>query len=384
MSVRPCVGIVVGVLISIITLLTLRQTMLKERFHIQSRVYSEADVRSCRRACDIAERYESEQVVKHLACTTLRPLNWDEGPLSPKALKITYCKSFSEPHSWYDGMQKLFLTKIHNDPKLLFTGPVLFRIEDNSTILAETGKALMRAGIPYLSHTHMISSKAADCSGQMGEKTCIYQPDFHFIENKGYQKLIRSFQKISTPLRKRKKMVFWRGASTGISSDCESLLRTRMCSIAEHVPWLDLKITKHVQCCHDIQSINASYVSEIKWAQFRGVIDVDGNVNAWGLFWRLASGSVVFRIHSQYANYYTSQMIPWVHYIPLSNDLSDIKERTRVVTLDGKSSIELELISANAQRLVERISYAAELLRVRNELNLFKDQSSSHFLNLIA
>jgi hypothetical protein len=57
--------------------------------------------------------------------------------------------------------------------------------------------------------------------------------------------------------------------------------------------------------------------SEIHWLGFRGVLDVDGNTNAWGLLWRLGSGSTVFHIKSEYCNLHNSGIRPWMHYVPL-------------------------------------------------------------------
>ena len=333
------------------------------------REYLNSTASLCRLACETAGKFESEVVVRHLACNVLRPRRSGDEPISPESVIIQYCTKFYQQYGWYDLMQRIFLAGLLNDPKLRFSGAFLFRMEDDSTILAETGKALLNLGIPYLSHAHRISPTSIDCSGRDAEKTCIYQPDFHFIGNKGYQELIQSFRKHSTPFRHRKKVVFWRGSSTGYANLCEELLRVRMCRAAEGIPWLDLKITSNVQYCGGKNYTVANHTKEIDWLRYRGIIDVDGNVNAWGLFWRLASGSVVFKVDSGYSNYYTSQSIPWVHYIPLADDLTELKDRTSIIAKGGRSLIKLETIALNAQKLTENITYTSELARVRDELN---------------
>ena len=58
--------------------------------------------------------------------------------------------------------------------------------------------------------------------------------------------------------------------------------------------------------------------AEVEWANSSGILDVDGNVNAWGLYWRLASGSTIFKVESEYISSYTEHALPFVHYIPIA------------------------------------------------------------------
>lgn len=323
---------------------------------------------NCKLACDIARKYESDRVMKHLACADLRPQSIPSRPVPAESVNIIYCTEFSQFFSWYDWMQKIFLAGLLSDPEFRFSGTVLFRIADNSTILAETGIALLNQGIPYLSHAHYISPTAIDCSGQNTTKTCIYQPDFHFIEHRGYQNMIKFLRENSMPLSHRRKVVYWRGSSTGNANTCEDLCRVRMCKASEGIPWLDMKITNHVLLCHGKSYFLANRTKEIDWIQYRGIIDIDGKVNAWGLFWRLGSGSVVFKVHSSYSNFYISQLRPWVEYIPLADDLTDLINQTKVI-LEDRALVNLETITSNAYELTQRISYSSELIRVRSELN---------------
>ena len=174
----------------------------------------------CKIACETAERYEGESVMRHLSCATLRPLDQSERPVSPKLVRISCCRGFWKPFTAYYQIQQVFLADLLNDPQLQFSGAVMFHVSDNSTILAETGKALFNQGIPYLSHSHLISPHSINCSGYSDHKSCIHQPDFHFIEHKGWERLIRSFEKNGPPLQNRKSVVYWRGSSTGLAPRC--------------------------------------------------------------------------------------------------------------------------------------------------------------------
>ena len=61
-------------------------------------------------------------------------------------------------------------------------------------------------------------------------------------------------------------------------------------------------------------------------ALHRFLIDVDGNVNSWGLLWKLLSGSCVLKIDSFYQQWYYPQLKPWKHLIPIRKDLSNLFE----------------------------------------------------------
>ena len=124
----------------------------------------------CKIACETAERYEGENVMRHLSCATLRPLDLSEKPVMPKLVKIVCCRGFWKPFTAYYHTQQVFLADLLNDPQLQFSGAVMFHVSDNSTILAETGKALFDLGIPYLSHAHLISPHGINCSGFGTEK----------------------------------------------------------------------------------------------------------------------------------------------------------------------------------------------------------------------
>lgn len=59
-----------------------------------------------------------------------------------------------------------------------------------------------------------------------------------------------------------------------------------------------------------------------------------------GLKWALFSNSVVMMIPPKYTSWAMEELlVPWVHYIPLHEDLSDVEEKMRWV-LDNDSSAE--------------------------------------------
>ena len=53
-------------------------------------------------------------------------------------------------------------------------------------------------------------------------------------------------------------------------------------------------------------------------------IDIDGNVNSWGLLWKLLSGSCVLRVQSPRRQWFHHRLQPWEHLVPVQADLSDL------------------------------------------------------------
>jgi len=113
----------------------------------------------------------------------------------------------------------------------------------------------------------------------------------------------------------------------------------------------------------------------MEWADSSGILDVDGNVNAWGLYWRLASGSTVFKVESEYVNSYTEYAVPYAHYIPIAKNLSDFEEQTKLVTNED-SRPKLNRIAHNSRRLMFNHTYKQQVERVAMELASVWDPNS--------
>ena len=62
-----------------------------------------------------------------------------------------------------------------------------------------------------------------------------------------------------------------------------------------------------------------------RFLQFRYQLDIDGFSNAWkSCFLKLLSGSLLFKVESNYQQWYYPLLKPWEHYIPITSDLSDL------------------------------------------------------------
>ena len=138
----------------------------------------------------------------------------------------------------------------------------------------------------------------------------------------------------------KKNILFWRGSTTGkfIKSpeDLKELKRIKYCLKNQLVDGLDLKISKVTQT--DLKEsivikwlkdkkIYAKPVHENHFSNYKYYPDIPGNALAWGTIRKFRAGSLVFRIRTERNLYYYRLMKEWKHYIPLENDLNDIKNK---------------------------------------------------------
>jgi hypothetical protein len=93
--------------------------------------------------------------------------------------------------------------------------------------------------------------------------------------------------------RKRKPVIFWRGATTGrqLSRRVEHNVRARFCIDSLQYPEaIDAKISSVVQCASNVSAfrtlraagVMAPEVAETAFAGFQATVDLDGNASAWG------------------------------------------------------------------------------------------------------
>ncbi len=140
--------------------------------------------------------------------------------------------------------------------------------------------------------------------------------------------------------------VFWRGSTTGKRlydpdptnpDDLDWLPRLRLCKIAQHeriAKYCDVGLSQVVQISESIFSSRVAAsgfmrppVNRAEYLNHRMVIDIDGNANSWsGLFQSLLGGSCVLKVASTegYRQWYYPRLEPWLHYIPIAADLSDL------------------------------------------------------------
>jgi hypothetical protein len=204
----------------------------------------------------------------------------------------------------------------------------------------------------------------------------IFLPDHLYVRANGYQSLIKTLHEspLNKSMSERLPSVFWRGTSNGKIMNMIESDRYKMCLEAKNYSWIDVGITRtysqYAKNLYIEKGIFRDYANEYEWVQHRGIIDIDGTISAWGLYWRLASGSIVFKVESTWTSQLIEKLVPWVHYIKLKSDFSDLGELTKIIANDKFTTL-LETISNNAYDLMKEFTYENEINRIVAELNHF-------------
>ena len=195
----------------------------------------------------------------------------------------------------------------------------------------------------------------------------ILVPDIYMISTwpKIYKK-IKAAQG-SYPWDKKSEKVFWRGAATGGNYDLttyDKLPRLSLVMMSRSYPnKVDAKFTGDVQLSANASgqalqhvfttlSLEGPRVKEVEHLAFKYLISMDGNVSAWlRPEWIMASNSVLMFQH-RHEQWYYPAMKPWVHFVPLEDDISDVFEKLEWLRTHDA---EARTISENANKFVETV-----------------------------
>ncbi len=168
----------------------------------------------------------------------------------------------------------------------------------------------------------------------------------------------------------------WRGGTSGRPSDrsigWRSLPRIRLCDIGrEHPDIIDARITHiaqmpNVQAEEEIRNSGptADFMPATEFNKFRYQIDIDGNTNSWpGLFQKLLTGSPVLKVASpgNYRQWYYDRLAPWVNYVPVATDMSDLVEK--IEWLASHDDAVARAIGQQGKALAESLDYDGEVRR---------------------
>jgi hypothetical protein len=129
----------------------------------------------------------------------------------------------------------------------------------------------------------------------------------------------------------------WRGSTTGgpareyeINSSRARLVRLSL----DNPGLLDARFTTclvNAATCRimEKEGMMGQSMSHMEQLKFKMVVMVDGNSLPDRFAHQLALGSVILKQESQHEEFWYKDAIPWVHYIPVANDLSNLVQRIK-------------------------------------------------------
>ncbi|KAI9206140.1 glycosyl transferase family 90-domain-containing protein [Polychytrium aggregatum] len=129
-------------------------------------------------------------------------------------------------------------------------------------------------------------------------------------------------------------MMFWRGSTTGgspVNLGYAFYHRHRLVKLATNDSHMDIAFTDLVQCGYFCEHMRLNYplAPSVPFSnnfKYKYLIDIDGNTFSQRYMPFLQSNSLVFKM-TIFQEYFDGWLEPFVHYIPINVDLSDLSEK---------------------------------------------------------
>jgi hypothetical protein len=208
----------------------------------------------------------------------------------------------------------------------------------------------------------------------------ILVPDQGFVSSGGYAEMKKFAAAQDQAWSARTSQILWRGSTTGsgsvaakdMSPDNGALTqRTRMCLMLRSVDGVDARFSGLTQVLEgddaygrlSAAGIMGDVISQVTWFGLKFAIDIDGNTNSWsGLYLKLLMGCCVIKVASpgNYRQWYYDDLKPWVHFVPVRDDLSDLHQKIEWCRANQKSC---EEIASTGRHLAMSMTFEREIAR---------------------
>ncbi|OBT81709.1 hypothetical protein VE02_10141 [Pseudogymnoascus sp. 03VT05] len=154
--------------------------------------------------------------------------------------------------------------------------------------------------------------------------------------------------------------------------------KTYQSNLAEMGDMLKFNFSGFIQCNHRDCSAQKEHFSEAPRDtlqdsySYKILHSVDGNSFSGRLYRFLKSNSLVF-IQNLFLEWHEDQLIPWVHYVPISMGMEELAETTRYLLKDPEGQQIAARIAKDSQdwsqKVLREVDMSAALLRVLLEYN---------------
>lgn len=216
--------------------------------------------------------------------------------------------------------------------------------------LTEPYEDIFGENIPLISHnhknnyspilSHSITEDFADLPLPTAKDWERVNPDKYF-----FGQCSNIFNEFNISWELKIPIAVFRGSSTGCGVTIDSNIRLKLSYMSslkkldvDNLPYLDAGITKWnyrpkklkgEKYLKFLESTKlpfslVPYMSIYDQSKYKYIINVDGNVSAYRLSDELNTGSVILLVKSKYRLWFTPLLKPYIHYVPVKEDLSDI------------------------------------------------------------
>ncbi len=161
---------------------------------------------------------------------------------------------------------------------------------------------------------------------------------------------INKIKKLDISYNKKKNICIWRGGTTGY--------RSRRGSRYTLVPkffkskFADVGFSEVIQDKKNYRIFKKNRLNVVEQLKYKFIISCEGNDVASGLKWQLYSNSIVLMTKPTTESWAMENLLqPFIHYIPLSDDFSDLEDKYNWCLNNELKCIE---ISKNATNFIEQ------------------------------
>lgn len=154
--------------------------------------------------------------------------------------------------------------------------------------------------------------------------------------------------------------------------------KTYQSTLAEMGDMLKFNFSSFIQCNHGDCSAQKEHFSEAPRDtlqdsySYKILHSVDGNSFSGRLYRFLKSNSLVF-VQNLFLEWHEDQLIPWVHYVPISMGMEELAETARYLLKDPEGQQIARRIAQDSQdwsqKVLREVDLSAALLRVLLEYN---------------
>jgi len=183
-------------------------------------------------------------------------------------------------------------------------------------------------------------------SKKINDENSICIPDNYYIDNRGYKEThMKTIDEANILYDNRKNSCIYRGAiNNGTVFNFFDISNKENLNQRAY-----FKKMYDEGKFHNIE-YNTEYMSITSQLQYKYILDIDGYSNTWdATIWKLYSGSVLLKTDSLWKQWYYDKLSPWVHYVPIKNDFSDLNEKIQWCISNDEKCKE---ISKNARQFV--------------------------------
>jgi len=241
------------------------------------------------------------------------------------------------------------------DPRLseLITQPFPFVVDWSDFLFCER----RHKGSPFLAYLTFPKQMPGENCMLVGMPTYAQWLKYWHVTNATFWDQIFQEQHQKYPWHRKINQAVWRGATTGekvMYQDWRDLPRTKLVQYSlQHPDIIDAGFTRYnnrnEQEKEEIISagLSKNFMEMADCQQYKAILDIDGNSWSSRFADLLCMNSVVIKVQPRWVDYFHPELKPWIHYIPVHKDLSDLAKVVNLV-LSNNTQQQMKTIVQNA------------------------------------